>query len=162
SQYVGQLVDAHQIALTPSASTTVSNQPNTHSLSIDVPEGIPAGPLFVSVQAITQTPGAAAGDVAYASSSISNLDHPTITGLSFSNGEVMLTVQANVNVATRNNVPYLAGEHDTVVAEFPDIPVAAQPVISVPATTIATDNYKVQVQAVGATQTTITSPFPPP
>ncbi len=161
SQYVGQLVNAAHTAITPPASATITNLPNTLSLSIDVPEGIPAGPVFVSVQAITQTPGAAAGDIAYSNSSIFNLDHPTITGLSFSNGEVIITLQANVNQATRYTVQYLAGEHDTVVAEFPDIPVAAQPVIHVPATSIATGNYKVQVQAVGAAQTTIPSPFVP-
>lgn len=161
SQYVGQLVDANHTPISPPASATISNQPNALSLAIHVPSGVPSGEIYVSVQAITNAPNTAAGNIAYSSSSILNLTAPVIIGLNFNNEQVTVTLQANVAQAASYNVQYLDGTNNAPVGDVVNIPVGAQPAINVPAAHMATGNYKVQVQTVGTAQTTIPSAFAP-
>lgn len=156
SQYVGQLVDANHTPISPPASATITNQPGTLSLAIDVPAGVPSGEIYVSVQATTNTPNTAAGNIAYSNSSLLNLAAPVITALSYNNEQVTITLQANVAQAASYNVQYLDSTNNTPVGDIVNVPVGTQPVINVPAH-VATENYKLQVQAVGTAQTTIPS-----
>ena len=157
SQYVGQLVDANHTPISPPASATISNQPNTLSLAINVPSGIPSGEIYVSVQAITAAPNTVAGNIAYSSSSVLNLAPPVITGLSLSNEQITVTLQANATQAASYNVQYLDGANNAPVGDIVNIPVTAQNTIHVPVTHVTTGTYKVQVQTVGAAQITIPS-----
>lgn len=157
SQYIGQLVDANHTPISPPASATISNQPNTLSLAINIPSGVPSGEIYVSVQAMTNAPNTAAGNIAYSSSSVLNLTAPVITGLNFNSEQVTVTFQTNVTQAASYNGQYLDGANNAPVGDIVNIPVGTQPTINVPAAHIATGNYKVQVQTVGAAQTTIPS-----
>ena len=154
SGYTGQLVDANHQPL-PSASVVRVTDPTATKLSTSLPSGAQAGSISMAVQAISNSTNPVAGNVVYPSASLLLLATPTITGVGFSNLSVNITLQANIPQALSYNVQLLNASTEQPVGGIINVPVAAQPTVTVPIQGWPIGSYKVNIQAVGTARTTI-------
>lgn len=97
----------------------------TRSATLDLPQPpLPAGPFQVRVRSVADKPGYATGDLVVSPLSVAKLEAPTITGVSYADGTVGITLAGPVAGASAYDVQFVnpgtgstAGPVETAAAQ---------------------------------------------
>lgn len=150
-QYVGQLLDSnhHPLGTTTSVAAQAGGTP---TLSIEIPlptDNVPAGAIYVQVQATTNVARAASGNWSVSSDAVTKLAPPVIIALTYNNGQVTATLQAGITNANNYTAQFVNPANNTSVGPESSTPAATPAIATLDDTAISAGTYKVRVLAVG-------------
>lgn len=150
-QYVGQLLDSnHQPLGTPITIDAQVGGTSTLRIEISLPAGnVPAGAMYMQVQAITNAAHAASGNWSVSSDAVTKLAPPVITALTYNNGQVTATLGVINQAPTSYTAQFVNPANNTSVGAESSTPAATPALATLDDSTVSAGTYKVQVLAAG-------------